>query len=261
MTAIITCEQFAEHLADFLEHTADDAMRAQIERHSLSCTECGALLADLRKLQLDAANLPRLSPSRDLWSGIAARIETPVVGLNSGNRMVSRASAAPRRTSRFTPLWIGAAAAGLVGIGVVLARFIPEHSSSTPAPVQTTAAAPAQSTEPVQSQPSATATQATTPTPAPAKTILASNRPTAEETYDVEIRRLRAIITQRRGTLDTATVGVIERNLKIIDSAIAQCREALRKDPASRFLMESLNDALDTKVKLLRTAAMLPART
>jgi hypothetical protein len=77
----------------------------------------------------------------------------------------------------------------------------------------------------------------------------------------MEITRLRAIIAQRKPTLDTATVHVIERNLKVIDDAIAQCKQALQKDPASRFLMESLNDALDTKVQLLRTAAMLPART
>jgi hypothetical protein len=32
------------------------------------------------------------------------------------------------------------------------------------------------------------------------------------------------------------------------------------KDPASRFLMQSLNEALDTKIQLLRTAAALPAR-
>jgi hypothetical protein len=33
----------------------------------------------------------------------------------------------------------------------------------------------------------------------------------------------------------------------------------LRRDPASGYLLQSLNDALDTKVQLLRTAAALPA--
>jgi hypothetical protein len=82
----------------------------------------------------------------------------------------------------------------------------------------------------------------------------------AEQTYDTEIKRLRAIVASRRVTLDTTTIGVIEKNLQVIDDAIAQCRAALIKDPASRFLLESLNDALDTKVQLLRTAATLPAR-
>ena len=48
--------------------------------------------------------------------------------------------------------------------------------------------------------------------------------------------------------------------LKIIDDAIAACRLALRKDPASAYLNDSLNDALDSKVQLLRSAATLPAK-
>jgi hypothetical protein len=60
--------------------------------------------------------------------------------------------------------------------------------------------------------------------------------------------------------LDPITISVIERNLNVIDDAIAQCKLALSKDPASRFLMESLNSALETKVELLRTATMLPSQ-
>jgi hypothetical protein len=49
--------------------------------------------------------------------------------------------------------------------------------------------------------------------------------------------------------------------LQVIDDAITQCKRALQKGPASRFLIESLNDAFDTKVQLLRTAATLPSAT
>jgi hypothetical protein len=66
---------------------------------------------------------------------------------------------------------------------------------------------------------------------------------------------------RRSAQLDPLTLSVIERNLKVIDEAIVQCKAALAKDPSSRFLMESLNGALTNKVELLRTAAMLPART
>ena len=99
----------------------------------------------------------------------------------------------------------------------------------------------------------------------PSATEFASNnvdaKPTAEQTYGTEIARLLVIYDKRQSQLDTTTVAVLQTNLKIIDDAIAQCRMALRKDPASRFLMQSLNDALDTKVQLLRTATMLPSRT
>ena len=90
---------------------------------------------------------------------------------------------------------------------------------------------------------------------------LVSAKPSAEQVYTSEIARLRIIVERRRAQLDPVTVGVIERNLKVIDDAIAQCKLALTKDPASRFLMESLNNALENKVQLLRTATMLPARS
>ena len=99
-----------------------------------------------------------------------------------------------------------------------------------------------------------------TATPAPSVRLV-SVKPSAEQVYTTEIARLRTIVERRRAQLDPVTIGVIERNLKVIDDAIAQCKLALTKDPASRFLMESLNNALENKVQLLRTATMLPARS
>jgi hypothetical protein len=92
-------------------------------------------------------------------------------------------------------------------------------------------------------------------------TRFASSKPSAQEVYATEIARLHTIVQQRRNQLDPVTVSVIERNLRVIDDAIDQCKRALAKDPASRFLIESLNSALETKVELLRTAALLPARS
>ena len=86
-------------------------------------------------------------------------------------------------------------------------------------------------------------------------------RPSATDTYEREIAQLRRILTERRGELDSTTVAVVEGNLAVIDLAIKQSRDALRRDPRSRFLDEQLNSALDKKLELLRTAAMLPART
>ena len=72
---------------------------------------------------------------------------------------------------------------------------------------------------------------------------------------------LQKIVTERRTQLDSSTIAIIEKNLRIIDAAIAQSRTALAKDPASRLLSEQLTHALDKKVELLRTAALLPAST
>jgi hypothetical protein len=275
----ITCEQFNDELPDLLERDADEATRARLEAHAAGCAECGALLADLRKLRVDAGYLPSLSPSRDLWSGIAARIETPVVEIMPGRGTVERWSggaverssdtAEPHRR-RLAPLWMGLAAAALVAITATITHQITQstmevHTPTAPdksAPVvaPTVAAAPTTVAAPRDSGSLDSAQSPERPS-ASASVRLAGNKPTAEETYDAEIKRLRVIVSARRSSLDSVTVAVIEKNLNVIDEAIAQCRAALQRDPASGFLLESLNDALDRKVQLLRTAAMLPSRS
>jgi len=75
--------------------------------------------------------------------------------------------------------------------------------------------------------------------------------------YGKEIEMLQNIVKQRKTQLDSSTVAVIQKNLEIIDAAIGQSRAALARDPASRMLNQQLTHALDKKVELLRTAAML----
>jgi len=258
----MTCDQFADHLAEYLEGDADATTRVAIEAHALSCAECGVLLADLRKLQVDATKLPGLAPKRDLWAGIAARIETPVVELKNGGTVERWNGGAQRRTNL---LWIGLAAAGLVAVSATVTHELTKRSVAVAPLTQGVAVRPKPDTI-VRSAPAAqVASVDTVPSfhrstvPPPSTTRLASSKPSAEQTYDVEISRLRAVLNHRRPQLDSSTVAVVEHNLQVIDDAIAQCKRALRKDPASRFLMESLNDALDTKVQLLRTAATLPS--
>ena len=79
--------------------------------------------------------------------------------------------------------------------------------------------------------------------------------------YDREIDKLRTIVKSRRTQLDPKTITVLEQSIAVIDSAISQSRAALKADPASGFLAKELNNSLEKKVELLRTAAMLPART
>jgi hypothetical protein len=85
-------------------------------------------------------------------------------------------------------------------------------------------------------------------------------REAAKVVYDREIGRLRAIVDSGRARLDPATVALLDRNLRIIDTAIAQCTRALRSDSTSTFLIESLNNVYQTKVKLLRLAAAAASR-
>ncbi len=276
MTNPTSCDRFADHLAELLEKTLDEPTRAELEAHAISCGTCGPLLGDLRKLQSDAANLPELAPSRDLWSGIEARIETPVVELKSGGT-VERWNGGTR-----SRLWLGLAAAGLVAVTATITHVVTKQSLVVVGAAHTVVELPAlgdtinhpaanaapsaskgdRSNDPALQRSSAPAFQrSAVPALRRPTTIQVSNKLTAEQTYDQEIARLRIVLAARRPQLDSSTVAIIDHNLQVIDTAIDQCRKALRQDPASRFLLESLDGAMNDKVTLLRTAAALPVRT
>ena len=264
------CDAFAERLADLLERDVDESTRAALEAHALACADCGALLSDLRTLRIDASNLPTLAPSRDLWDGISQRIDAPVIPLHAGTDGLERGTAPTPGWRRWASISAAAAllmAATAASTFYLTIRFRGAGSASavaTRSPVAPeTAAVPAVAvTDSVKRAAPASkqSERIASATPAPSVRLV-SAKPSAEQVYSTEIARLRTIVERRRAQLDPVTIGVIERNLKVIDDAIAQCKLALIKDPASRFLMESLNNALENKVQLLRTATMLPARS
>jgi hypothetical protein len=271
MTNNVLCGEFAERLADLMERDVDEATRAGLESHALSCADCGSLLADMRKLRIDASNLFELVPSHDLWEGVAQRIDAPVIPLRGvETERFQRGSRWPRWAA------MAAAAAVLIALTSTSTYFITVHSGTAtpktvangPRPALNSTQLPSRASETrvamVTSVPDSArrATPASEPRTTPSTaTVRLVSKPSAEQVYSSEIARLRTIVEGRRAQLDPVTISVIERNLKVIDDAIAQCRLALAKDPASRFLMESLNSALETKVELLRTATMLPARS
>jgi hypothetical protein len=191
--------------------------------------------AELQAIARAAAALPPLAPSRDLWSGIAARIEAPVVALPTAitHAAPERAALPWRRLAIAASLLVVTTA----GITYTIAR---RNSAAELAANNDsiTVAVPMQRT-PVE----------------PVSTL------TAEQTFDREIGALRKIVDERRKELDPATAAVLDKNLKVIDGAIAESKAALAKDPASAFLMEMLTHAYDSKLQLMRGVANIPSHS
>ena len=292
----LDCDGVAAALADYLDDDASDALRAAVELHASSCASCGQLLADLAAIRHDAAALPLLVPSRDLWDGIAERIDARVIPLES---------ARPTRVASLRRRWLrpALAAAALVAITAGITNYMTRAALSPVAPstqvassVSSVPAAPvvpaaiphvdstSSATPAMPGSTLATTGRGTIATTSPSSTPSVASRtgsPTSTSSatssarlvstapqpnavdplYAGEIRTLRKIVRERRRQLDPATVAVLEQSLAVIDSAIAQSRAALAKDPASGFLATQLNRSLDKKVELLRTVASLPART
>jgi anti-sigma factor RsiW len=276
----MTCEAFDAALPEYLEGTLDGSLRASVERHLRECVRCAGLVRDLENIRDEAAALPDLIPSRDLWSGIEARIAAPVIPL----------AARPERQKRLVPAWMGIAAAALIVSTAGVTYLLTVRSFRSGADARIAVVTPASQTEST----NATAQGATTPAAESASAGVPRNvpeqsggarpaqrstdtsrtggpatfasqkqpgRPQSDAVYGREIEMLQNIVKQRQTQLDSSTVAVIQKNLEIIDTAIAQSRAALARDPASRMLNQQLTHALDKKVELLRTAAMLPVST
>ena len=237
MSQTMTCTEYEALLGRDLEGDLSLDERARADEHLASCPRCAALRAELLEIAAKAAALPVESPSRDLWDGIAARIEAPVIALGTTGE-----HRAARRRSSF--LRFAAAAAALVamtaGTTYVLTRnaLLGERDRAV----------------------AASETNTARPDSAPASAQLVSDPQTAaaDAAFDREVSRLRALLEERRPDLDSATVALLERNLAVIDRAIAESRAALAMNPGSALLNRQLQSALGKKVQVLRTAALLP---
>lgn len=246
------CDLMCERLAAYLEGDLTPAEMAEADPHLAECASCRETLAELRVISAEAATMPPLTPSRDLWSGIEARISTPVTAFGSASAVVRRA---PRRRWQYAM-----AAAALIAVTAGTTYFLVPRIGTVAPQVATRTAVPVRD--------SAAATPAplviAAPTP-PANATVASFRPkkelSAARVYDNEITLLDSLVRTRRASLDPKTVAVIENNLQIINKAILESRAALAKDPKSPMLSNQLDNVLGSKVELLRTVAFLPTQS
>ncbi len=190
------------------------------ESHRAACTACAGEWAELDAISAAARALPQLTPSRDLWSGIDARL--------GGNAHTSGSALAraERRWFRSPTLRMAAAATLLVvASSAVTWRVATDRNDSAP------------SGSPRYSQASYESDFAA---------------------MDVEIRAMQSLLNERRAELDPNTIAVLEKSLTLIDQAISESRAALLSDPASQFLAAQLARSYSTKLTLLRSTATMP---
>lgn len=171
-------------------------------------------------------------PQRDLWTGVASRIATPVSpALTSTGRA---------RTYTFTMSQLAIAASFLVAVVAGVTWLAVNRTAVT--------GGGAANMEVIQAY--------TTGAPEAADAqIVPANF--ADAQFNAAVTDLERILREERGRLDPRTVLVLERNLKAIDDAINEARMALESDPANPFLNSHLADARRRKLDLLRHATEL----
>ncbi|HET7461839.1 MAG TPA: zf-HC2 domain-containing protein, partial [Longimicrobium sp.] len=248
----MTHEQALERLDDFASGELPDIERVLVQRHVDACDDCRAEVEAIHALLAEAATLPRaIAPPRDLWAGIAPRLEaraTPLAVVEDDPKVIPLA---PRRRHWQPPRWAMQIAAALVlvaGSSAITARIVRENPPRQPGGA--VALNPITATPPRQGAPGTAADPAapapTAPVQAPAAgggqaapTAFAAFRP-AERDYQSAIADLQRVLDGKRGQMAPETAETLERNLRIIDAAIAESRAALEKDPNSRELLDML---------------------
>ena len=223
-------DRWMDRLSEYLDGELAPEARRGLEAHLGECAACRTTLEELRAVVARAAALEDRPPAADLWPAVARGIgagEPGVVPLASRRRGARRLA--------FTLPQLAAAAVALMAVSGGAVWLADSH-------------APAAGAAPVAATSGGAAPGGVV---APAALIPAG--------YDAAVRDLETVLAQNRGRLDTATVHVLERNLHLIDAAIAECRRALAADPASPYLNAHLADTMQQKLDLLRQAARLAA--
>jgi hypothetical protein len=228
-------------LSDYLDDDLDQAARAAVDAHLGTCEPCRAVLADLTALRHAAAawHTAEVAPPGHLWPGIAARL--------TGPRDVAPAAAPhppspgprvawyQRRWSVGLPeLALAATLAAALGGTLLWPRV-------GPTPPAADLIAPIIAEADAYDRGDAQATPVNF----------------ADAQYDAAVVDLERVLREQRDRLDPRTVVVLERNLRVIDDAIREAREALATDPANAMLTRHLAGARQRKLDLLRRAALI----
>ena len=221
--------EWTARLSDYLADELTEAEKLAREGHLAVCDEFDRALRDLARLVEQAGELGDVEPPRDLWPDISAAIDTT-------NPQVIAFPGARDRVAAALPERIEISRKGLIAASVALvaltatATWWAGRPDSAPAPI---AADPA------------------------ASAVFASDDGGAPPGMAGELAVLEDVLASAREVLDPNTVRVLERNLGVIEQAIADSREALLQDPGNAFLVQHLERMYRRKLVYLQDAVRL----
>jgi hypothetical protein len=225
----MNCDRCRDALGDYVDGTLTGEVRRSVEEHLQACSTCAMLADDLARVSRLASSLDRLQPPPAVWTRVAQEARLP------GYTGSARAT----RLRRTWPIWVTAAACLLAAftLGYLVPRRSAERSAGTVAHTGTPAAGVSVAAHPE------------------LKTV-ATELQLAEQHYENAISGLEKLANDRE-VLDPQVAEALQKNLLVIDQAIAESRTALRQQPANEQAQQSLFDAFRTKVALLQDTIAL----
>jgi hypothetical protein len=229
----MACSQYRNSIQERVDGTLGSIRRSELELHLDQCDDCRALAADLARIRQAASELPPLAPPERVWLQVAGR-------LRQEGRIHDTARAAPRHQAR---LWLAAAAAVIIAAGASLYLVVPRlHVGARAALAPSASSAPQASGNPASPQ---------------SVESVQNEVDQAQAQFENAIADLEKVTKANQKALDPTTAATIDKNLNIIDQAIAENRAAVRSDPSSAAARSTLFDALRQKVALLQDTISL----
>lgn len=216
-------DMWTDRLSEYMDGALSPADTAALERHLTECDDCVTILGELREVVGAAGAAEGILPERDLWSGIAARIEqgTDVLPLRPVARRFS-----------FSLPQLAAAAVVLMAFSGGAVYLLQQDQPA----VQTASGTIAQNAA------------------GGAVRLVADEPPAADPQVVADVAALEQALAESRDRLDPATVEVVERSLESIDVALRAATDALEADPGNPYLHRQLDNTMRKKLDLLRRA-------
>jgi hypothetical protein len=224
----MACESRIERIQELVDGTLGAIRLSDLEQHLAQCPACRALKEDLERIRDAAAALPALSPPDGAWLQIAGRLRQ--------EGRIAQAAPKPSGGAR-SYAWLAIAATLVLAAG---ASIVVVFRSSPPAPSAVTSPMPAGN-----------------PAADPSVEAVQSEVEAAQEQFEKAITKMDDLRKANMNAIDPQTSEVIEKNLGIIDRAIAENRVAVKAEPTSVAARETLFEALRLKVSLLQDTISL----
>ena len=229
-------QEIVNKLDEYVDGALSSEEARRVEDHLAVCTTCSEILNRLGRL-LDGATALRdrtVVPKQDLWPGILRRVEEGKTGIRLENEATQSRppsvglsgffGSVARAFMRRPLVW----SAGAVVVIAALFMFVIQGRGPVPA----------------------------NPAPIMVAGLTTLESETAQARGDFE-----TALRQRGGDLPGGAGSEFERNLQILDQAIADSRAAVERDPRNQGLVKSLLVVYQKQLSLLRWATRMVQQT
>jgi hypothetical protein len=222
----MSCQDYEAQIGEYVDGAMNEAERASFESHLSTCASCRAVIADFTVIRAASLSLEPRVPPPHVWHKVSAAID-----------------AEPKPFFGMGGTW-WRAFAPVAAMAILVSSLTWTAAQLAMAPPTTTDA-----------QPTSAAGQLPG-TPSEPVSIEAQYQ-LAERDLTTTIEGLERIAANDPNTLDMETADVLKANMTVLDGAIGESREALKKEPENDVAQESLFEALRNKVALLQDTIAL----